>query len=330
MKKGKNDRKILIKQIFFICLAVILFLVLVIVLYNWEKNNSFFGGEYSEEVGFEIDGQEYELRKDIETVLVMGLDKFEESIDNSSYNNDQQADFLMLLVLDHSSKTCSAIHINRDTMAEITVLGIGGKKVGTVTEQLALAHTYGSGSHDSCRNTVRAVSDLLFNIDVDHYVSLTMDAVSTLNDLVGGVTVTVLDDFTFIDSELKKGDLVTLMGDQALIYVRNRYGVGDNSNATRMKRQQQYMKELYLQTLERIEKDSDFPNEVVSQLADYTVTNCSVNQIGKLLDNMTEYEIQQFYTLDGELTVGEKYMEFNIDKSSAKRLVADMFYKIKK
>ena len=37
--------------------------------------------------------------------------------------------FLLLLVIDHATKQCSAIQINRDTMAAISVLGIGGKRV---------------------------------------------------------------------------------------------------------------------------------------------------------------------------------------------------------
>ena len=39
---------------------------------------------------------------------------------------------------------------------------------------------------------------MLMNVNVDHYVSVTMDAVSVYNDYIGGVEVTVLDDFTGI------------------------------------------------------------------------------------------------------------------------------------
>ena len=84
-------------------------------------------------------------------------------------------------------------------MTQIRILGVTGEPAGTFTGQLALAHTYGSGEEDSCENTVLAVSNLLYGMEIDHYVSLTMDGVALLNDLVGGVTVEVLDDFSGID-----------------------------------------------------------------------------------------------------------------------------------
>ena len=36
---------------------------------------------------------------------------------------------------------------------------------------------------------------------IDHYMTLTMDAVGILNDLAGGVTLEVLDDMTELDPE---------------------------------------------------------------------------------------------------------------------------------
>lgn len=53
----------------------------------------------------------YVLNKNIQTFLIMGLDKFESDIDDTSYDNDQQADMLLLLVLDDEQKTCNIIQI---------------------------------------------------------------------------------------------------------------------------------------------------------------------------------------------------------------------------
>ena len=76
-------------------------------------------------VNTEYKGAEYRLKDGVEAVLVLGLDKFE-GADTNSYNNDKQADFLMLLVADHENEVCSALHINRDTMAEMSFLGVAG------------------------------------------------------------------------------------------------------------------------------------------------------------------------------------------------------------
>ena len=166
----------------FVTLALLLLLLLGILL--WEKLHSDFSVSSDWEMAglLEHEGALYRLRDDVKTLLVIGVDKFSEAATGGSYNNDQCADFLLLLVMDHTAKRCSVLQISRDTVTDVTVLGIGGKKTGTVRQQIALSHTYGSGDDDSCRNTARAVSALLGGISVDAYVCLTMDAVGIINE----------------------------------------------------------------------------------------------------------------------------------------------------
>ena len=189
-------KKKVLKAIMIVLIIILVFSVLFLCLYMWDKTQ----GEYPDsgfslESTIEYDGQEYVLKKGIETFLILGLDKFEEQNDSSAFTNDKQADFVMLFVIDNNSKSCTLLHINRDTMVDMNVLGLAGEKVGSVNQQLALAHTYGSGDKVSCRNVADAVSKLLLNAKINNYVSITMDAVPLYNDLVGGVELTVLDDF---------------------------------------------------------------------------------------------------------------------------------------
>ena len=318
------------RQLIALALIIALLIAAFIFIRMWERANARFDGD--SDAGFlyvEHNGKRYERRRDVDAILIAGLDKFEASAGKDSYVNDRQADFLLLLVIDHEKKTCSAVHINRDTLAEITVLGIGGKKVGTVTAQLALSHTYGSGGTDSGRNTARAVSHLL-GITVDNYATLTMDAVAALNDLVGGVTLTVLDDFTGVDDTLRRGETVTLMGEHALNYVRARQGLADSSNVARMERQRQYLTELYEATLSAMSKDEDFAADAVGELSEYIVSDFSMSALEDMLDAFRDYEFGSIYTLDGTLSQGEQYMEFRLDKDSSKELMIELFYKERK
>ena len=194
---------------------------------------------------FYYNGEEYAMRDNIETFLVMGLDKYEGESVGDSYNNDQQADFNMLFVIDNEKHTYSAIHLNRDSMTNINVLGVAGEKIDTFEGQLALAHTYGNGREVSCRNTADAVSELLNGIAIERYISVTMDAVPVITDLVGGVEVEIKDDFSGVDDSLVMGETVTLNGEQSLTFVRSRYGLEDSSNSTRMLRQQEYLSSLF-------------------------------------------------------------------------------------
>lgn len=309
-------------------LFIFLLSTVLLIVNLWENRNSsyFPEGTAGPQSVMQYNGTEYELKEGIRTLLVLGLDKFDEVEAVDGYTNNKQADFVMLLVIDDNAKTVTALHINRDTMADIPVLGIAGEKIGMVNKQLALAHTYGNGREVSCRNTADAVSSMLYNITVNHYVSVTMDSVPVYNDLVGGVEVTVLDDFTGIDDELVKGETVTLKGEKALTYIRSRKGLDDSSNSTRMVRQRQYLDALYKKSIECKNSDENFVLTAVLQMADFMVSDCSSNQLTELAQTIIDYEFTEIRTIEGDNVVGEVHMEFFPDVDSLKKNVVELFY----
>ena len=296
----------------------------------WDKNRSKFDEQHFGEETVIYNGQEYVLKNNVETFLVMGLDKFEGTGLSDSYNNDKQADFLMLVVFDNDTKKCSAIHINRDTMADIDILGVAGDKIDVVKKQIALAHTYGNGKNVSCQNTADAVSRLLNDVKVNHYISLSLDSVGVFNDLVGGVEVTVLDDFSGIDDTLIKGQKITLNSKQALNYVKERYGMEDSTNVTRMNRQKQYLEALYAKTQEKMEADSEFVVKATTKMADYIISDRSVTQLQEIGKKLNEYEFCGFLGIEGESKKGKEFIEFYPDADSIDKLVIDLFYQVKK
>ena len=329
MGKKRNGKRKLMRYLSIALLIIFLLTGAFLLLELWEKRQGNFPEQEPQDTAIEYNGDKYVINESVESFLIMGLDKFEDAIDNESYNNNQQADFLMLLVFDNEEKKCTAIHLNRDTMVDMNILGVAGQKVGTVYKQLALAHTYGNGKDVSCRNTADAVSGLLNGVKVNHYLSITMDAVPVLNDLLGGVEVTVLDDFTGIDDSLKKGETVTLHGEQALTYVRTRYGLEDSSNSTRMVRQRQYMTAVYDKAMLEIENDDNFVIEASSKLADYIVSDRSVNQLQEIAKKLSQYKFTEIETLEGESVVKDGLMEFRPDADSIDKIVFELFYKKK-
>ena len=319
-------------------LAVVLVLLAgMLLLQRWENNQdapvSSSGEASSVEAGAPVDDREityyngtaYAKREDLETVLLLGVDKFEGETPEG-YINNQQADFLLLLVMDKQHETCTPIQLNRDTMTQIQILGVTGEPAGTMTGQLALAHTYGSGEEDSCENTVLAVSNLLYGMEIDHYVSLTMDGVALLNDLVGGVTVEVLDDFSGIDDSLVQGEIVTLQGQQALTYVRSRGGLEDSSNLHRMERQRQYLAALQQQLKAAVQQEDGFTLDALLQLNEYMVSDCTVDQLSDLGNSLAAYQVSDILTTPGDAQEGEEFMEFTVDEDALQQLVMDVFY----
>lgn len=319
-------------------LAVVLVLLAgMLLLQRWENTQdapvSSSGEASSVEADAPVDGREityyngtaYAKKENLETVLLLGVDKFEGETPEG-YLNNQQADFLLLLVMDKQHETCTPIQLNRDTMTQIQILGVTGEPAGNFTGQLALAHTYGSGEEDSCENTVLAVSNLLYGMEIDHYVSLTMDGVALLNDLVGGVTVEVLDDFSGIDESLVQGETVTLQGQQALTYVRSRGGLEDSSNLRRMERQRQYLAALQQQLKAAVQQEDGFTLDALLQLNEYMVSDCTIDQLSDLGDSLATYQVSDILTTPGDAQEGEEFMEFTVDEDALQQLVMDVFY----
>ncbi len=316
-----------------VVLAVILLLILMVGgVFLWEhlsgpSGESSNGNSSSAQTGAVeyIDGKPYKLKSNIDTVLFLGVDKYEDQV-SSSYINNQQADLVMLLVLDHNTQTYTMVQFNRDTMAPITTLGVTGDNAGTVTAQLALAHAYGTGSNDSSRNVTKSVSKLMYGVDIDHYLTLKLDAVSILNDAVGGVEVELLDDFTHLDPSFTKGATVLLRGDDATSYVRARGELDDSSNTSRMERQKQYMS-TWSKTLDtRLQEDKTLPLTILTSVSPYLVTDLSNEQIQNLVDDYNAYTSLGIVNIAGESVKGEEYMEFHVDESALRDMVIELFY----
>lgn len=328
--KGLSAFRGIPTKIIVVSLVILALVVAALIGINeWEKRKAHFAEQEANDSYLEYEGETYILRENVETFLVLGLDKFEGTASADSYNNDMQADFLLLFVFDNDTKKYSAIHINRDTIADVNVLGVAGNKISTVKQQIALAHTYGNGKDVSCHNTADAVSALLGNARINHYISLTLDAVPVFNDLVGGVELEILDDFTGIDNTLVKGNTVTLMGEQALRYVRSRSGLDDSTNSNRMIRQRQYMNALYQKAMSEMSEDENFIIDASVKMSDYMISDRSVTQLQTLANKFNEYEFEGIRALEGESKNGEQFVEFYPDEEHLMQTVIELFYKKK-
>ena len=249
MKKQEQKNK----TVFHAAAALLAVLAVVLVLYGggrWlekraEKPETRTQLPQADQETVEVDGVTYRKKSRLTTILVMGVDH--DTQDSYEYRKAGQADFLRLVVLDDADKTVQQLQIDRDTMTPVTVLGLLGDRYEPVTEQICLGYAFGDGRQTSCEVTVEAVGNLLGGQTIDQYLAMGLDGISTLNDLAGGVTVTLEDDFSAIDPAMTKGTTLTLQGEQAETYVRSRRSVGVGTNEARMARQESYIRQLSVQ-----------------------------------------------------------------------------------
>ena len=311
-------------------LAIFLVSAAFLLLDAWEKGLGRFPEITTEGNFVEYNGETYVPKENLETFLLLGLDRYEGSDSADSHESGIQTDFLMLFVFNNETKQCTAIHINRDTMTNVNRLSVGGTTiVDTYTRQIALAYNYVNDDNDKirCRNTKDSVEYLLKGVKVDHYLSVTMDAVAASCDIVDGVELTVLDDFTGIDETLVKGETVTLRGEQALRYVRSRYGLEDSSNSTRMLRQQQYITALYDKIKSKLESDDEFILHFLAKIDEYIVYDSSDKKMQQFAEKFEDYEFLGIKDITGETKPGEEFLEFYPDEDSLWKTVLDLFYK---
>ena len=257
----------------------------------------------------EVDGVTYRRRTDLTTILVMGIDHDSEVEAEGSYQGGQ-ADFQRLIVIDSKDKTVRQLKIDRDTMAEVTVLGMLGNPVGTTQMQISLAHGFGDGKEESCGYARDAVSRLLQGENIDFYLAMSLDGISVLNDLAGGVTVTLEDDFSAADPAMTKGATLTLQGDQA-----------------EMVRQEEYLAQLSAQLESRVQQDQQFTAQVYDALQPYLVTDLAkgrlVNEVWAAKDDTVEPAI----ALEGEHKVAEDgFTEFYPTEASIQKAVLTLFW----
>lgn len=329
MEKEKRERSP--KGIVIVLVAIFLIAAALFAVSIWDRSRGQYPSSDQDDKTLTVDGKEYVKREGIETFLVIGIDRIDDGNDSETPKTIDQADFLLLFVFDNSNKTCSTLQINRDTIANVNRLDVGGNKIQTEKKQIALAYNfaYETGGKISCRNTADSVSDLLYGVKIDHYLSVTMDSVPTINDLVGGVEVTVLNDFSAIDSSLVKGETVTLVGKQALTYVRTRNGLDDSSNEARMKRQEQYLNALVKKARACSDSDPDFVVNSVSQVGSCVVYDSTEYRMKEFAEKFDEYDFLGLHEIEGESKLGETYMEFYPDEDALLQLVADLFYQPK-
>lgn len=275
-------------------------------------------------------GKKYRYNEDIITILCMGIDT-KEAITNEDGNRNGggQADANFLLVLDNKNKKISVIGIPRDTMTDIDIYDVFGQYSSTSKEHLALQYAYGDGGTLSCELMQKAVSNLMYQLPIHGYVSINLDAIATLNDMVGGVTVEITDEYAAMKYISRKaGETVTLWGDEAVLYVQARDVDKDFSAYMRLARQKQYLMAFMNKAMSAVKADLPLALEMYKSVSEHMVTNLGASEIAYLAPEAVgcAFDSDSFYILEGENRRGAVYDEYHVDDEALYDLILEVFY----
>lgn len=273
----------------------------------------------------DYNGHQYHYNSDLYVILCMGIDTENDMVEEGTpTGNSGQSDANFLVVLDERQKRISIIAIPRDTMTGIDIYDVVGGYVDTIEEHLALQYAYGNGGSESCAMMERAVSRLMYGMPINAYVSFSLNAIEILNGMVGGVPVTLEENF----EEYKAGETVTLNNEQAYRYVRLRDCEEDYSADARLKRQKQYLTAYVEKAIACTKEDVRQPFRIYHSVSDYMITDVTSKELFSMvvLGLNCEFSESYFYRVPGEQQLGDGYEEFHVDQEALYELILEVFY----
>ena len=278
-----------------------------------------------------VDGKNYRYNNLIENVLYIGIDSEGAMETSQAYGSAPRSDVVMLVVMDKYHKTLSILSFNRNTMLEIRQYDVEGNPLTPVEEQLAYAFAAGNGGTRSCEITADAISDLLGGIPVDRYVVMNRSSLPYINQMLGGVTVTLPDDSLARQFPgLTAGNTVTLTDEQAAAFVRYRDTDQAFSNNDRMERQKVFVLGAIDKLEENVLQDPEQTWEQMndSNMSDYVMTNITQGQYLNYVNILEDLDLSQpnFYIPEGESDDSEELEKYYINENSLKQLILDIFY----
>lgn len=280
-----------------------------------------------------LDDKIYEYNDEIRTFLVLGIDNAHKGGDKKydELTDGGQADGIFLVVINPADESMKVLAVNRDTDVDVVMVGIGENGDDIISKaEISVQHAFGGGREYSCELTRDAVSKLLYNIPIHAYMSVNYKAIPKINDAVGGVTVTMPEDYSSINKAWTQGAEVTLKGEDSYDFVHVRDTSVFESQRMRLGRQKLYLKSFIRQMKAETKKNITLPVSLYNDLKDYIVTDLTVDSMGYMASEYVDYSFddENIYTMEGETKLGDDGFEhFYPDEEALRRLVIELFYR---
>lgn len=271
----------------------------------------------------EYEGQKYKYNKNIASVLFLGIDKGDIGY-NEGYGKNGQADSIFVACMDTSTGAVKIIPISRETAVDVNLYSVSGEYSGVRNEQVCLAYSYGDDPESSCKNVLTSVSRILYGITPASYVAIDLNGVSTLTDMIGGVTLTSLETV----GEFTEGKSVTLKGKNAVSYIRAR-GSDLEANNRRMQRQKQFLGAFASKAGNEILSNFTKLGTYYGKAKPYITTDLGLTEVVYLANCCLTTNVGssiQYINIEGTSTLVDGHVLFTPDSNSLYKAVLDAFY----
>lgn len=269
----------------------------------------------------ELNGVRYRLNTSLQAILFLGVDDGGGFVPGVAPGEGRRADTIFLFLLDDQSKTNRLLAISRDTIADVDVYQANGDYAYTAPTHINMQYYYGDSSSRSCFLMKRSISRLLYGMRIDGCLSMNAQGIITIVDELGGLTVTMPEDFTDIDPRYQAGAELTLTGAETEHLLRYRDLSSHGSNEDRVERQIRLIKSL----VERLQAgmSAERLKQLLASAGDEVCSDLDAETLKKLVSYRLD---SQTLTLPGEIVAGADHDEFHLDESALRRLLIELFY----
>lgn len=242
---------------------------------------------YTSQVEKEIEVKETAKDEDIFNIYISGIDTY------GSISAISRSDVNLIMTVNRKTNKILITTTPRDSY--LPIAGGGNNQ----HDKLTHAGLYGVNA------SIQTLENL-YGIDIDYYARVNFTSFLTLVDLVGGIEVVNDQAFTSIHSDRHyPAGTLQLDGEQALDFVRERYGLEDGDN-DRGKNQEKVLAAL-IKKVSSINSLSAYTS-LVNTIGDSVQTNIPLTTLMDIantqLDSGTKYEIET-QALEGTGSTGQ-------------------------
>ena len=265
-------------------------------------------------------GKTYLQKEGLTTVLLLGIDD-SKTPDPHVIGDGYRSDALVVLILNDKTKTMQTLSISRDTITKVAMYDNKGDYITDGTMQINMQYAFGESPRRSAYLTKKVVSELLCGRRIDAHAAVTMSGIPTIGEILGGVTLTFDDDYTYIDARYQKGVTLTLNGQELESILRYRDIEEQGSNEKRLARQEWLMQEVF-ETLGSSGKTA-LAETIFDKAAEYINTDLDADTISKI---STYQMLPEGLKVPGQSKAGAQHDEFYVDEEALQELLLEIFY----
>lgn len=267
-----------------------------------------------------VNGQSYRYNSRLRNMLFMGVDSKASVEQGAIVGNGGRSDTLILFVIDPGEESIQMLPISRDTITSVDIYDGDRNYLFSGDMQITMQYAFGDSPSRSCRLTKNKVSEVLHGLPINYHCALTLDGITAAVDLLGGITLTLDDDWTDIDPSYTAGSTVTMSSQTVERFLRYRDIDALGSNQVRMQRQSWFIRKMFAQFGM---KGQTTTNLILKYLKPYLETDMD----GDTIHQLSTYAIlDDALVLPGKVAAGESHDEFYIDDVSLQELLLRTFY----